>query len=52
MKFINYLTSIADVEIYPLISLVLFVTVFAYVLWSTFRESKESIAEQKNLPLH
>jgi Ca2+/Na+ antiporter len=51
MKFINYLTSIADVEIYPMISMLLFVSVFSYVLWRTFRESKESITEQKNIPL-
>ncbi|MFN8776250.1 MAG: CcoQ/FixQ family Cbb3-type cytochrome c oxidase assembly chaperone [Flavobacteriales bacterium] len=51
MKFINYLTSIAGVEIFPMISLFLFAAVFTYVLWRTFSESRESIRDQKNIPL-
>jgi len=52
MKFINYLTSISGVEVFPMISMLLFVAVFSYVLWSTFRESEEHINEQKNIPLN
>lgn len=51
MKFINYLTSISGISIYPLISLVIFTVVFSVVLYKTFSESKQSIAEQKNIPL-
>ncbi len=51
MKFINYLESISGVSIYPMASLLLFLTVFGVVLFLTFRESKESIARQKNIPL-
>jgi hypothetical protein len=51
MKFINYLESIAGVSIYPLISMMLFISVFALAMWNVLRQSKESIHEQKNLPL-
>jgi fructose-specific phosphotransferase system IIC component len=51
MKFINYLTSITGISIYPLISLLIFTAIFTVVLYKTFSESKQSIAEQSNLPL-
>lgn len=51
MKFIHYLESMTGVSIYPMISLMLFTTVFAVVLIVTFRASKQSIAEQSQLPL-
>lgn len=51
MKFINYLTSITGISIYPLISLMIFTAIFTVVLYKTFSESKQSIAEQSNLPL-
>jgi cytochrome c oxidase cbb3-type subunit 3 len=51
MKFINYLTSITGVSIYPMISMLLFTTVFAIALWWAFGTSKATINEQKNLPL-
>jgi cytochrome c oxidase cbb3-type subunit III len=51
MKFINYLESIAGVSIYPLISMLLFLSVFALAIWQVFRQSNESIQEQKNIPL-
>jgi cytochrome c oxidase cbb3-type subunit 3 len=51
MKFINYLTSIDGVSIYPMIGLVLFTCVFLYALISTFGARKESIEEQSRLPL-
>ncbi len=51
MKFINYLSTISGVGVFPLIAMILFVTVFSYVLWSTFRTSKESMHEQRNIPL-
>jgi hypothetical protein len=51
MKFINYLTSITGVSIFPMISMLLFTTVFAIALIWAFGSSKASINEQKNLPL-
>jgi cytochrome c oxidase cbb3-type subunit 3 len=51
MKFINYLESISGIAIYPLISMLLFIGVFGLALWQVFRQSRESIQEQKNLPL-
>lgn len=52
MKFINYLESIAGIGIYPLISMLLFAGVFALAIWQVIRQSKASIEEQKNIPLH
>ncbi|MEN9638396.1 MAG: hypothetical protein RLZZ262_264 [Bacteroidota bacterium] len=51
MKFINYLETIAGVSIYPMVSMLLFIGVFGLALWQVFRQSRESINEQKNLPL-
>jgi len=51
MKFINYLESIAGVSIFPMISLFIFVVFFTVVLIRVIREDKQSIDEQKNLPL-
>ncbi|MEN9349020.1 MAG: CcoQ/FixQ family Cbb3-type cytochrome c oxidase assembly chaperone [Flavobacteriales bacterium] len=52
MKFINYLESISGVSVYPMISMMLFLSVFAVVLYRTFAESKQSIQEQSQLPLN
>lgn len=52
MKFINYLSTIAGIEVYPLISLVIFflffVALFVYVLTT----KKKHIAEVEVLPLN
>ena len=51
MKFINYLSSIAGVGIYPLISLLIFVVFFtAMGIW-VFKVSKEHIREMEQIPL-
>ncbi len=52
MKFINYLESITGVGIYPLIAQLLFVSVFVVALVSVILQSKESIDEQRNIPLN
>jgi hypothetical protein len=52
MKFINYLESITGISIYPLISLLIFITVFVAVVFMTFMQSKASLQEQKNIPLN
>ncbi|MEO7210421.1 MAG: CcoQ/FixQ family Cbb3-type cytochrome c oxidase assembly chaperone [Chitinophagaceae bacterium] len=51
MKFINYLTSITGVEIYPLITLVLFVGIFILATILVFSKDNETINKIKNLPL-
>ena len=50
MKFINYLETISGVSIYPMISLLLFTTVFVVAVILTFAADKESINEQRNIP--
>ena len=50
MKFINYLTSIAGVEIYPLISLFIFVLFFASVTFWAFSVSKKRLSAMSNIP--
>lgn len=51
MKFSNYLSSIENVAIYPIITLVIFFTVFVgAVIWITTRD-KEYISELENIPL-
>ncbi len=51
MKFQNYLEKIAGVEMYPLISLLLFVSFFILVTIWAFGTSKELIKRMENLPL-
>ncbi len=51
MKFSNYLKSIDEVSIYPMISLILFVTVFVGVVIYMFKMDKKQIDERANIPL-
>lgn len=51
MKFINYLTKIENVEVYPMITLILFVTIFILATFLVFSKSRKTIEEIKNLPL-
>ncbi len=51
MKFTNYLEKISGVEIYPLISLLLFVCFFILVTIWAFGTKKEIIQRMENLPL-
>ncbi len=51
MKFQNYLEKITGVEIYPLISLGIFVVFFLLVTVWVFRLSKTEIEQTKRLPL-
>jgi cytochrome c oxidase cbb3-type subunit 3 len=50
MKFINYLTSIAGVEIFPLISLLIFFLFFFALSIYMFRADKNHIAYMSELP--
>ncbi len=52
LKFIkHHLDTIAGVEIYPMISLILFFTVFAVMLFIVLKMPKKNIEEISNLPL-
>jgi len=51
MKFINYLKSIDDVSIYPIITLVLFVFIFVLATILVFAKDKKTIDQIKNIPL-
>jgi hypothetical protein len=52
MKFINYLTSIAGVSIFPLISLFIFFLFFSVIIIWAVKVSKEHIAEMEQIPLN
>ena len=52
LKFIkHHLDTIEGVEIYPIISLILFFSVFASMLILVFKMPKKNIEELSNLPL-
>lgn len=51
MKFINYLKTIDDVSIYPMITLLLFVFIFVLATILVFAKDKKTIHQLKNLPL-
>ena len=51
MKFSNYLTSIENVAIYPIIALALFFTVFIGALVWIYTRYKDYISELENIPL-
>ena len=48
---IQYLESIDGVEIYPIIGLIIFFTMFVIMLVHTLRLDKTSIDTYKNIPL-
>lgn len=52
MKFINYLESIAGIEIFPMISLAIFFTFFVLLTIWVFRVDKQRIIKMKNIPLN
>ena len=51
MKFINYLKTIDNVSIYPMITLLLFVFIFILATILVFTKDKRTINQIKNLPL-
>ena len=51
MKFSTYLEQIMGVSIYPVVSLVLFVTFFTGVLVYIYRIDKKEIEHAERLPL-
>jgi len=52
LKFIKYhMTSITGIEIYPLISFIIFFTFFLIMLIWVVKSDKKYIAKMENLPL-
>ena len=51
MKFSNYLSSIENVSIYPIITLIIFFTVFVCAVIWIYTRDKEYISELENIPL-
>lgn len=51
MKFRHYLETISGVEIYPMISLLVFFTFFALLLFFVIKANKKDIEELENIPL-
>ena len=47
----NHLETITGIEIYPLISLVIFFTFFVVLFWWVFTAKKEYITKVSNIPL-
>lgn len=52
MKFTNYLKEINDVSIFPMISLIMFVSIFALVITYVFTADKKQMDKQAEIPLH
>ena len=51
MKFINYLSSISGIGIFPMISLFIFVSFFAFVIVYLIKSDKKHINYMKNIPV-
>lgn len=47
----HHLTGIMGVEFYPMLSLLIFTTFFAFVLYRVIRMKKNYVTELSNLPL-
>lgn len=52
LKFVkNHMESITGIEIYPLISLLIFFTFFVILFWWVFTAKKDYIQKVSNIPL-
>ncbi len=52
LRYIKHnMSEIAGIEIYPIISLLIFVAFFAIVIWRTYRISKSETARFSQIPL-
>lgn len=51
MKFKHYLTSIDQVAVYPLFSLMLFTVFFGVVTWYVFSAKKSAMEERSQIPI-
>lgn len=52
LKFVkNHMESITGIEVYPLISLLIFFTFFVILFWWVITAKKEYITKVSNIPL-
>ncbi len=51
MKFINYLSEIVNVEIYPMVSLFIFVLFFVGLIIYVIKSDKNYIKKMSDMPL-
>ena len=52
LKFVkNYMDSMEGIEVYPIISLLIFFTFFVVLFWWVFTAKKDYIETVSNLPL-
>lgn len=52
LRYIKHnMAEIAGIEIYPIISLIIFVLFFTVVIWRTVKMKKKDIAQYSNIPL-
>ena len=51
MKFSHYLSSIENIGIYPIITMILFLAVFVGAVFWIFTRDKEYISKLENIPL-
>ena len=49
--FSNYLSSIDGVEIFPIITLIIFVAVFLLTVVWTFKKDESYLAKMSNMPI-
>ncbi|MBU2492057.1 MAG: cbb3-type cytochrome c oxidase subunit 3 [Bacteroidetes bacterium] len=49
--FSNYLSSIKDVSIFPIIGIIIFFLVFIFVIIKIIRADKKYLTKMENLPL-
>ncbi len=52
MKFVKYLETILGIEIFPLISLIIFFTFFVFLFLYVIKADKKRITEIKNIPIN
>lgn len=52
MKFINYLSSITGIGIFPMISLGIFFVFFMLLLFYVIKADKKHIKHLEQIPLH
>lgn len=50
MKFINYLKTIEGVDVFPLISLLIFFSFFSVLIYMVIRANRNAIQKHKNIP--
>lgn len=52
LRYIKHnLTEITGIEIYPIISLLIFVLFFTVVIWRTMRMTKAEVSKYSDIPL-